>query len=446
MKLRVALQIGTKPVRALMLLHNFPPLEDIASFRFSRLLRHLPTAGISPFVVSSALDGAFLQQEVQLSERVRVPVTRVKSWDPIRDYQKRDQRILASSEGCTPSSTTEARDHPLKRSAKKWVRSLLVPDDKFSYISGWAEAARSLGEFDVLYSSSSPYSAHLAARRVVKKTGVPWVLEMRDLWADSPYLAIRSNPLTLWLHRRWERQCVTDATRIVVLAPAHARHLSKRYPQFADKIRVVTNAIDVERNGSSDDPAPVPESGVIRLAHVGNLYGGRSLRTLVAAIDRRNAASPKVRWHLDIAGTSMDLPWSEVLGNSAAVTIHGRLSSVQVADLLATTQAGVVHNPVWDDVHIPGKLFDYLGAGLPIVNLTSQPDIEEIAGSCVPVVTAHSGEVDAIDRALVELAALLERGGGNPERLRTTAVQSRYSSSQLAADLAEVLREAATDG
>ena len=39
---------------------------------------------------------------------------------------------------------------------------------------------------DVLYSTSSPVSAHLVALLVSRATGIPWVADFRDAWTKNP--------------------------------------------------------------------------------------------------------------------------------------------------------------------------------------------------------------------------------------------------------------------
>ena len=475
------------PTRALMFLHHFPPQENIAAFRFGRLLGHLPELGVDPVVISSACERRGPGAEFEEMFGIQIPVTRVQSWDPIAAYQRR------GAEGGDTSSA--GRVSSWRQRLKKWVRSCLVPDDKFAYVSSWTNAARPLVDgVDVIYSSSSPYSAHLAARRLARETQIPWVMEMRDLWADSPYLPARRNPIALSFHRRWERRCLTEASQIVVLSPAHGRHLAKEYPEFADKIHVVTNmmdrastrVVDGRRVGAGLDPSrdtrisrptaslssserpssserlSLSERGgsaklsslvEIRLAYVGSLYGGRSLKSLVDAIDRRNATDTNVRWRLEVAGTSMDLPWDEVLGHSDAVTRHGQLSPSQVVELLHSVQIGVVHNPGWDEIHIPGKLFDYLGARLSILNLSSQPDIEEMVRDCVPVASAHPDRVDEIEQALLQLLKDERAGYADSAERRETRVEqnpgdalARFSSVAVAVQLVDVFRSAAKSG
>ncbi|MBD3162394.1 MAG: hypothetical protein GF346_08625, partial [Candidatus Eisenbacteria bacterium] len=45
------------PLRVLMILHNYPPAENIGAQRASRLVRHLPDLGIEPVVVTGPGEG-----------------------------------------------------------------------------------------------------------------------------------------------------------------------------------------------------------------------------------------------------------------------------------------------------------------------------------------------------------------------------------------------------
>jgi hypothetical protein len=291
---------------------------------------------------------------------------------------------------------------------------------------------------DAVYSSSSPYTTHLAARRAARALGVPWILEMRDLWADNAYLPQTANPLSRRLQERYERACLGEADRIVVLTEAHRAHLARRVPHRADHIRVVPNAFSP---GPPRDPdAP---SRPRRLLYAGNLYGGRTLAGLGRVVDRLNRdAGGDPAWVLEVAGRSFDRPFSEVLGGEGpARVLHGPLPHGDVRRLLSQVHAGVLHNPPRDRVHVPGKLYDYLGAALPVIDLTAQPDVPALAEGISPCWKVEEGDEAGLAEVLHRLAGWWrEHPGGGALPSADHPLAERSAARRLAAVVREVAR------
>ncbi len=97
-----------------------------------------------------------------------------------------------------------------------------------------------------LYLVTSPsifvgVSAIIASR--IKK--VPFIVEVRDLWPESAVATgVLTNRFLLKILYRLEYKLYKDAQTIVVLTPAFKENIIVRYPNFGDKIEVITNGAD----------------------------------------------------------------------------------------------------------------------------------------------------------------------------------------------------------
>ena len=100
---------------------------------------------------------------------------------------------------------------------------------------------------------------------------------------------------------------------------------------------------------------------VSKLVYIGNLGEGYDLETVISAVNRSEQLS------LDIAGKGpKESSLMAIAGKR--VTFHGYLNSVELMNLLARCEVGVI--PMRDDswVGLPYKLGDYLKAGLKVVS------------------------------------------------------------------------------
>ncbi len=428
------------PIQVLMLLHFFPPLEPMAAQRARRLVRHLSALGIEPTVVTGRSPAAADQRsesgEVERTEIVDgtpVRVIRVRGWEPLAWYQR--QRARRTAGAATDGVRTG-------RAWKRFIRSWIVPDEQLFLIPAWVRAGLRSAQHgcDVVYSSSAPYSAHLAARRLADRLGCPLVIEMRDLWSDNRYLPPFANPLARALQRHLERSCLQRASRLVVLSAAHAEHLRRQYPRLAGRVRVVPNAFDPVPGATQRRLTTGTE---LRVFFAGLLYGGRSLAALGRAVDTASGDLPGFAAALlEVAGKSYAGPWAEVLGGlGPRRRVHGLVPQDRIQTLLREVHAGVVNNPPWDEVHIPGKLYEYIGAGLPILNLSTQPEIAEICRGLVPCWQIHPDDEPGMVDALRELA---QWWVANPAGATLPGADHPLSSISVARRLASVLAEVVT--
>ena len=166
-------------------------------------------------------------------------------------------------------------------SGRSWAVYLCWPDLKASWIRPVARRAMALAPgCNALYSSGWPMSCHVAALRVARRTGLPWIMDMRDPWEANAY------PLAL--QRRHyvevERTCVATARWVINNLDDRTEKHRRMFPgQPAEKFVTIRNGVD------PDDFADLPraaEGPPLRLAYVGNLYGGRSAHPVIEAVGR----------------------------------------------------------------------------------------------------------------------------------------------------------------
>jgi len=80
----------------------------------------------------------------------------------------------------------------VKEQLKDIIRKIVPLPDKylFWYFNAIRVADRLIkenGKPDLIYASSSPYTSLITAQAISKKYKIPWVAELRDLWADNHY-------------------------------------------------------------------------------------------------------------------------------------------------------------------------------------------------------------------------------------------------------------------
>jgi glycosyltransferase involved in cell wall biosynthesis len=248
-------------------------------------------------------------------------------------------------------------------------RVVFYPDPQI----GWYPAAVRAGtravsqqRFDAVLSSSFPITAHLVARRISRRAGLPWAAEFRDPWSDTlPRLPYRSRAAAL------ERKIAREASRVIMPTPTWASHYGVRW----------ATDVDVIPNGHDGPQAPSPPDEGAVLTHVGSYYPHRQdLAALWGALGRLRAEDPalvpRIRWIGSLEGQA----WAELskAGLGAMVDVTGFLPQAEALWLASASSLLVASGSVGRD-HvargwIPAKLFEYLATGLPILYLGSDQD------------------------------------------------------------------------
>jgi glycosyltransferase involved in cell wall biosynthesis len=408
----------TRRRRALMLAYFFPPVAGAGAQRTLKFVRHLVPHGWDATVVSTRS----------------------------RAYRARDPSLLAE----VPASTRVVRTRALPLAAYLGVvlhrlrlrrlRAVVVwPDNGL----GWSPFAlvatlRAVRQDrpEVVFSTSSPYAAHLVALIVARLTGLPWVADFRDEWSTNPHLA--DQPLVLAaLTARTERAITARASRVVVAADYFDLNGLPR----GDRRRVeIPNGVDEADLAPSSTPGPPADRFVF--AHVGTLYDIRdptpALRAL-AALGARGAIDGR-QVEVRLVGNI----WLERFTPPAGLRVE-RVGYVDharaVAEMRAATALLLFVPPA--SLAPSGKLFEYLASGRPLLclaradNLASRLVREWDAG-----IVADPDDESAIERAILALWDRW-RADGLPDREDVRArTLERYSRRAAAERLAQVLDEA----
>lgn len=158
----------------------------------------------------------------------------------------------------------------------------------FAQTQDWSRRASRLaarvvrpGVHRAIVTSGPPFMVHEAGRRLSYRTGIAFVMDMRDPWASVERLneAVAS-PVWLTLARRHERRAVKQASLVVANTELARRQLVERYPDRGRDIVTVMN-------GADDDPLPtVPPPDRFTVRHAGTVYLDRDPRALFEAAAR----------------------------------------------------------------------------------------------------------------------------------------------------------------
>jgi glycosyltransferase involved in cell wall biosynthesis len=309
---------------------------------------------------------------------------------------------------------------------------------------GWLPFAFAAGRrerFDAMWSSSGPFTSHLVGWLLKRLIGTPWLVELRDGWYRWNRAIFPDYPW--WrdaLERRLEAMVIRSADRVILVTDRMRDAFRRQYPDIAAaRFAVIPNGFDPDQ--FAPGLASAKTAGRWEVCHTGALYYGRSLAAFLQAVRQLIAAEPAfsrefrltlvgtldatARAELASAGLDTHISW---IGQQDHASTIGQMRRADALLLIANTTQGA-------EATVPGKLFEYLAVGGPIVAIA--PRISATADVLAQTGGAWLAEPD--DPA--SIASALRRAYRDRVAPRDEAAVRRFDRRGLTRELACILDE-----
>lgn len=252
----------------------------------------------------------------------------------------------------------------------------------------------------VVVATSPPPAALFASAAVCD--GLPFVADLRDPWAGSPFYDAGGRLLTAVERRTLERADAIVAVTTPMLDALRARH-----PGLADRMRMLPNGFPPDLLTGRPTAAPDWSGRPVTLIHPGTLYGGRSLAALVRALDVPDLRG-RVRLRL-LGNADPETEDAMAACPHVATEVHPPISWEAAIDQVRAADIVVVAQPtaLGDEIAWPVKTFEALALGKPVLALTGGGAVERLLGELgVDAGCARHGDQASVAAAV---RRLLER-------------------------------------
>ncbi|MCC6340907.1 MAG: glycosyltransferase [Bryobacterales bacterium] len=220
-----------------------------------------------------------------------------------------------------------------------------------------------------ILSTFPPMGAHWAAWMLARNSGLPWIADFRDPMA-SPFRKILS-PWHFHFRQWMEDRIIRAADLTIANTDAAAEVWRQRHPRLRGRVHVIWNGFDPEQRISA---LPLPKRDYRLLSHAGQLYYGRTAAPLIESISRLvdSGRLPPSRIRVRLLGPAQHgtLPPPDVLARAQRKGwLELQLESIPQADARRLTQTsdGLLLVQPQSSVQVPGKLYEYLQIGRPIL-------------------------------------------------------------------------------
>jgi glycosyltransferase involved in cell wall biosynthesis len=445
--------------RVLVVTYYFPPLGGVGVQRTLKYVTYLPRWGWQPVVVTPR-NPAYTVRDPSLLESLPtdLEVYRTASIEPGR-LPNALARLVGRRTADAPGGAVDLAGRPARGGpvgklvwifTGVWNRvwnALLFPDAQVGWVRFGARAGRKAyrrREFDVVYSTAAPVSAHLVAARIKRSTGRPWVADFRDPWLGNPLAADMRGPKG-WLQRRTERSIVTQADRLVLAMDGLRDMFIERYPEFEAKFVYIPNGYDKR---DLEGLTPVKgEQGCFTILFAGSLYRPGELEAVLGGVERLMERRPDLRKRLRVQFVGRASSHNRHLGEvytgpgriGDVVSFEGFVPRREALARMAGADAllQIMTDEPGTGMFVGGKLIEYMAFDRPILAVMPQGEGRRLVDSLPGGRTAdvEPGSVaDALERLL-----------DDPPAPGPTDPAGRYDRANLAGELAALLDQVAAE-
>jgi glycosyltransferase involved in cell wall biosynthesis len=286
-------------------------------------------------------------------------------------------------------------------------------------------ATRSIGlalteKYDLVFATTTPLTAGIPGIFARWLRGKPFVFEVRDLWPELPRaMGVIRNPLILGAMSVLEWVSYHSAHKLIGLSPGIVEGIAKRGVK-RELIALIPNGCDLEIFDNNVEPwRPEQVASDDLLAVFAGTHG--MANGLDAVLDA--AAELKQRGRQDIKflliGQGKLKPSLQVRAQREAlenVVFLAPVNKARLAGLMASADVGLqilANVPAFYYGTSPNKFFDYIAAGLPVLN--NYPGwlagmiLENNCGFAVAPLNTKAF-ADALEQAADDRSAIKEMG------------------------------------
>ena len=383
------------PRKVLVIAYYFPPMGLSGVQRTLKFVKYFSDFGWHPTVLTVEPHGYIARDQTLLDDLAGRPVDIVRTSiaGPARFWKKKEVVNLPPER--------------IRRVMSKLSDTFFIPDNKIGWRRRAVAKALALHKekhFDLIFATAPPFTDFLIGAEIKRKINRPLIFDYRDPWIDYPF-KFYPTPLHRSRHIQLERRAVRASSHIVTTNRRVKELLINRYKFLTyHDVDIISQGFDPEDIAlaqSSGESRLVKSPSKMRITYTGVFWEDRVPDHFLMGLALLFKERPKLRGRIEAVFVGNfreeNLKLVVRLGLQDDVKILGYLPHREcLREVIASDVLWVV---VGDKVGSPGKTYEYIGAGKPILGLAPEGFIKQtILEAEGRVVAPH--DVQGVKRAL----------------------------------------------
>lgn len=279
-----------------------------------------------------------------------------------------------------------------------------IPDDKITWVKDSIKIAKKLvldNKIDVVYTSGPPHSVHLIGKYLKKFKNIKWVMELRDLWSENPFVEYPN--FVRRKNRKIESTCLEMADLIVVVNRSFKDRLLKEHNFLnEDKIKVVYGGFD-----KKDFEIEKKDLKGFSIVYSGSFY---SLQTPIFFLKAFKDLLEENEDFKNDAKFYILGPFEETikkiiddLSLNNFVSVSGFLPHKESISFILGAELLFLFLGRGGEETVPQKLFEYLGSKRRILATVPDGECKEILLNCKVDSITEPDDIEMIKRNLLKI-------------------------------------------
>jgi len=279
-------------------------------------------------------------------------------------------------------------------------------------------------KYDLVFATTTPLTAGIPGIVARWFRNKPFIFEVRDLWPELPKaMGVITNPFILGLMSILEWVSYHSADHVIALSPGIAKGIEKRGISW-DKISLVPNGCDLDifdTEVKAWRPDTISDTDLLVLfAGTHGIANGLD-SVLDAASELKSRGMHEIKFLFlgqgKLKQSLIDRAIGEGLDN---VVFHEPVDKKRLAGLMASTDVGLqilANIPVFYYGTSPNKFFDYISAGVPVLN--------NYPGWLAELINDNGCGFSVPPEDPIAFADVLEKAAGNRQDLKVKGSKAR---------------------
>ena len=409
--------------------------------RWAKMTKYIAAYGWQPVIYTPSNGETGMHDESLLKEiPPDLEIIKTPIWEPYELYKAFLGR--SKKDKVYSGFINEKKKPSLAQRISVFIRgNFFIPDARMFWIKPSIQYLKEYlqtNPVDAIVSTGPPHSMHLIAEQIHKITGIPWIADFRDPWTNIDfYRDLQLTSMADKKHHRLELKVLKNASRIVTVTW-----------RSRDEFKALCGRDDIEVVPNGFDEADFPRIGSSQLdqdftfVHVGSMNKDRNpiafWRAVHAAVEKLPELKQKlkikligpvdfsVRASVESMGLKEVTEFIEYVPHTEAVQLQQKAQVVLL----------VINNSPNARTIIPGKLFEYLGSGRPLLAIgPKESDSAKVIEMTKGGVVHEHDDVEGLTSRILEYYNIYKTGELN---INSEGLQ-QFTRKNLAGEFAKVL-------
>jgi glycosyltransferase involved in cell wall biosynthesis len=360
--------------KVLIVTYYWPPSGGSGVQRWLKFVKYLAALGWEPYVFTPQnpsfpiLDPSLEKDVPEEAEIIRFPI-----WEPYNSFNK-ISRLFGSKSTDNPVDFISTKEQSGFKKITTWMRgNMIVPDPRVFWVKPSVKFLHGFlkdNRITSIITTGPPHSIHLIGYELKKKNpGLTWLADFRDPWSQWGLLdSLKVSDTVRNIHRNLESKVLRTADIVSTITPFYVR----QFEQLSNrKVEFIPNGYDDEDFKQLKIQRPMK----FTIRHVGIINERCDPRSFIQALsdllmDRQFTEDTRLEF---IGEVNSDFK-NFLAENQRVADITTFIPTVPHSDLIKFYGSASLFLLVlvgYKDAegYMPGKLFEYLATGLPVLGV-----------------------------------------------------------------------------